>query len=154
MRQREELLSKKQKEEEKRKVFVKEMAEKKVAERAEVVQQARRLLQQKKPLCRQINRALLVSEVLSHERSVHVISKPDSPLIKLKIVHYDLYQCLRELDAQVALQKTIRAMDKEQDEKYANSIKTDIAKYEEQKKQEMEEETKKTMDYRIALKKQ
>ncbi|XP_018046470.1 PREDICTED: coiled-coil domain-containing protein 173-like [Atta colombica] len=124
MRQREELLSKKQKEEEKRKVFVKEMAEKKVAERAEVVQQARRLLQQKKPLCRQINRALLVSE------------------------------CLRELDAQVALQKTIRAMDKEQDEKYANSIKTDIAKYEEQKKQEMEEETKKTMDYRIALKKQ
>ena len=91
MRQREELLSKKQKEEEKRKVFVKEMAEKKVAERAEVVQQARRLLQQKKPLCRQINRALLVSEVLSHERSVHVISKPDSPLIKLKIVHYDLY---------------------------------------------------------------
>ena len=54
----------------------------------------------------------------------------------------------------MALQKTIRAMDKEQDEKYANSIKTDIAKYEEQKKQEMEEETKKTMDYRIALKKQ
>ncbi|KYN11332.1 PREDICTED: coiled-coil domain-containing protein 173-like [Trachymyrmex cornetzi] len=123
-RQREELLSKKQKAEEKRKAFVKEMTEKKVAERAEVVQQARRLLQQKRPLCRQINRALLVSE------------------------------CLRELDAQVALQKTIRAMDKEQDEKYANSIKTDIAKYKEQKKQEVEERTKKTKNYRIALKKQ
>lgn len=56
-------------------MFVKEMTEKKVVERAEVVQQARRLLQQKRPLYRQINRALLVSEVLSHERSVHVISK-------------------------------------------------------------------------------
>ncbi|KYN04270.1 PREDICTED: trichohyalin-like [Cyphomyrmex costatus] len=123
-RQREELLSKKQKTEEERKAFVKEMAEKKVVERAEVVQQARRLLQQKRPLCRQINRALLVSE------------------------------CLRELDAQVALQKTIRVMDEEQDEKYANSIKTDVAKYEEQKKQEVEKRTKKKKDYRTALKKQ
>lgn len=75
MRQREELLSKRQKAEEERRMFVKEMTEKKVAERAEVVQQARKLLQQKRPLYRQINRALLVSEVLSHERSVHVISK-------------------------------------------------------------------------------
>ena len=54
----------------------------------------------------------------------------------------------------MVLQKTIRAMDKEQDEKYANSIKTDVAKYEEEKKQEVEEQTKKTKDYRIALKKQ
>ncbi|KYN42135.1 hypothetical protein ALC56_03273 [Trachymyrmex septentrionalis] len=123
VRQREELLLKRQKAGEERKVFVKEMTEKKVAERAEVVQQARRLLQQKRPLCRQINRALLVSE------------------------------CLRELDAQVALQMTIRAMDEEQDEKYANSIK-DIAKYEEQKNQEVEEQTKKTKAYRITLKKQ
>jgi len=47
------------------------------------------------------------------------------------------------LDAQVAFQKTIRAMDKELDVKYANSIKTDVAKYEEQKKQEVEERMKK-----------
>lgn len=84
-------MSKGQKAEEERRMFVKEMTERKVAERAEVVQQARRLLQQKKPLCRQINRALLVSEVLSHERSVHVIPTPGSPLIKLKIVYYDFY---------------------------------------------------------------
>lgn len=69
-------------------MFVKKMTEKKVAERAEVVQQARRLLQQKRPLCRQINRALLVSEVLSHERSVHVTTKSGSPLLQLKIVYH------------------------------------------------------------------
>lgn len=147
-------MSKRQKVEEERRMFVKEMTEKKVAERAEVVQQARRLLQQKRPLCRQINRALLVSEVLSHERSVHVISKLGSPLIKLKIAYHDFYQCLRELDAQVAFQKAIRAMDKEHDVKYANSIKTDVAKHEKLKIQETEERTKKMRDYRIALKKQ
>lgn len=70
---------------------MKEMTEKKMAERTEVVQQARRLLQQKRPLCREINRALLVSEVLSHERSVYVIPKPGAPLIKLKIVYHDFY---------------------------------------------------------------
>ncbi|XP_025992772.2 vicilin-like seed storage protein At2g18540 [Solenopsis invicta] len=123
-RQKKELLSKRQKSEEERKMFVKEMTEKKVAERAEVVQQARKLLQQKRPLCRQINRALLVSE------------------------------CLRELDAQVAFQKTIRAIDKEHDVRYANSIKTDVAKYEEQKRQETEERMKKIKNYRTALKKQ
>lgn len=84
-------MSKRQKTEEERKAFLKEMTEKKVAERAEVVQQARRLLQQKRPLCRQINRALLVSEVLSHDRSVHVIPELASPLIKLKIVYHDFY---------------------------------------------------------------
>lgn len=52
------------------------------------------------------------------------------------------------------LQKTIRAMDKEQDMKYADSIKTDVAKYEEQKRQEAEERAKKTRDYRMNLKKQ
>ncbi|XP_028049911.1 trichohyalin [Monomorium pharaonis] len=123
-RRREELLSKRQKAEEERKMFVKEMTEKRLAERAEVVQQARRLLEQKRPLCRQINRALLVSE------------------------------CLRELDAQVAFQKTIRAMDKEHDVKYANSIKADVAKYKEQKKQETEEQAQKIKDYRTKLKKQ
>lgn len=130
------------------------MTEKKVAERAEVVEQARRLLQQKRPLCRQINRALLVSEVLSHERSVHIIPMSDLPLIKLKIVYYYFYQCLRELDAQIVFQKVIKAMDKEHDMKYANSIKTDAAKFEKLKKQESEELAKKMRDYGTALKKQ
>ncbi|XP_072766641.1 uncharacterized protein [Anoplolepis gracilipes] len=123
-RQKEELLSRKQKAEEERKIFVKEMAEKKAAERAEVVHQARKLLRQKKPLCRRINRALFVSE------------------------------CLKELDAQVAFQKIIRKMDKEQDVEYANSIKSDVAKYEKQKRQEEKERERKTMDYQIQLKKQ
>jgi len=52
----------------------------------------------------------------------------------------------------MAFQKTIRTMDKELDVKYANSIKTDVAKYEEQKK--AEEQMKKVRDYRTALKKQ
>ncbi|KMR05401.1 mitochondrial 2-oxoglutarate malate carrier protein [Lasius niger] len=123
-RQKEELLSKRKKAEEERKIFVKEMAEKKAAERTKVVQQARKLLQQKKPLCRRINRALFASE------------------------------CLRELDAQIAFQKTIKTMDKEQDVEYANSIKTNVAKYEEQKKQEEKEQTRKTKDYKMELKKQ
>ncbi|KAM0726142.1 hypothetical protein ACS0PU_008223 [Formica fusca] len=123
-KQREELLLKRQKAEEERKMFVKEMAEKKATERAEVVKQARKLLQQKKPLCRRINRALFASE------------------------------CLRELEAQVALQKTIRTMDKEQDIEYTNSIKTNVAKYEEQKRQEEKERTRKTEDYNMELKKQ
>lgn len=54
-------------------MFVKEMAEKKAAERAKVVQQARKLLQQRKPLCRRINRALFASEVLFHETDIHRI---------------------------------------------------------------------------------
>lgn len=123
-KQREELLSKRKKAEEERKMFVKEMAEKKAVERAEVVQQARKLLQQKKPLCQRINRALFASE------------------------------CFKELDAQVAFQKTIRTMDKEQDVEYANSIKMNVAKYEEQKKQDEKERARKIEDYKIELKKQ
>ncbi|XP_020287434.1 golgin subfamily A member 6-like protein 6 [Pseudomyrmex gracilis] len=122
-RKMKELLSKKRKDEEEREVFVKEMAKKKATERAEVVQQARKLLLEKKPLCRRINRALLVSE------------------------------CLRELDAQVSLQKTIRAMDKELDAEYANSIKANVAQYEEQKKQEADEQARKIRDYGMELKK-
>ncbi|XP_011251967.2 golgin subfamily A member 6-like protein 2 [Camponotus floridanus] len=123
-RQREKLLSKRQKAEEERKMFVKEMAEKKAAERAKVVQQARKLLQQKKPLCRRINRALFASE------------------------------CFRELDAQVMFQNIIKTMDKEQDMEYANSIKTNVAKYEEQKRQEEEEQARKIKDYEMELRKQ
>lgn len=54
----------------------------------------------------------------------------------------------------MAFQKIIREMDHEQDVKYANSIKTDTAKYEELKKQEAEEQAKKIRDYKTALKKQ
>lgn len=54
----------------------------------------------------------------------------------------------------MAFQKTIRAIDKEQDVKYADSIKTDVAKYEEQNKQEAEEREKKIKNYRTALKNQ
>lgn len=82
-------MSKRQKAEEERKIFVKELAEKKAADRAEVVKQARKLLLQKKPLCRRINRALLASEVLSHETNDHVIPL-GSPLIKFKIIYRDL----------------------------------------------------------------
>lgn len=45
-------------------------------------------------------------------------------------------------------------MDKKHDVKYANLIKTDIAKYEELKKQEEEGRAKKMRDYGTALKKQ
>lgn len=45
-------------------------------------------------------------------------------------------------------------MDKELNVKYANSIKTDVAKYEERKKQEAEERAKNIKDYKTALKKQ
>lgn len=50
--------------------------------------------------------------------------------------------------------KTVRAIDEAQDTDYVNSIKTDVAKYEEQKKREQEEQTKKTRDYRMDLEKQ
>lgn len=45
-------------------------------------------------------------------------------------------------------------MDKEQDMEYANSIKTNVAKYEEQKRQEEEEQTRKIKDYEMELRKQ
>lgn len=56
-------------------MFVKEMAEKKATERAEVIKQARKLLLQKRPLCRRINRGLFASEVLSPETNIHIIPK-------------------------------------------------------------------------------
>jgi hypothetical protein len=132
---------------------MKETMEKKATERAEVVQQARKLLLQKKPMCRRINRSFFVSEVFSHGISVYVISKSVLS-IKFKIIQPWSHQCLRELDAQVAFQKTIREMDKEQDAKYANMIKTNVAKYEKQKKQEAEERAKKMRNYKMELKKQ
>lgn len=45
-------------------------------------------------------------------------------------------------------------MDKEQDMEYVNSIKRNVAKYKEQKKQEEEEQAKKIKDYEMELRKQ
>lgn len=44
--------------------FMEEMAAKKAAEHAEVIEEARKLLLYTKPQCRLINRALLTSEVI------------------------------------------------------------------------------------------
>lgn len=54
----------------------------------------------------------------------------------------------------MAFQKTIKEMVKEHDTEYANSIKLDVAKYEEQRRQMMEEQARKTKEYRMELKKQ
>lgn len=70
-------MSKRQKAEDEREMFVKELAEKKTVERAEVVQQARKLILQKKPLCRRFNRALLASEVVRRRKNDYVVPKQD-----------------------------------------------------------------------------
>lgn len=54
----------------------------------------------------------------------------------------------------MAFQKTIKGMDKKQNMEYVDSIKTKIAMYEEQERQETEERAKKTRNYRMDLKKQ
>ncbi|KAG7210934.1 hypothetical protein KM043_016308 [Ampulex compressa] len=118
------LLAKAQRAEEERTQFVKDMEEKKVAERAEVLKQARRLLLHRRPQCRRINRALLVSE------------------------------CFKERDAQIALQKDIKDANEEQEREYLNVLKTSIAKYEEDKTQKAEERVRKIKDYSDELKKQ
>lgn len=60
----EELLAREKAAEEERERFVKEATERKAAEREEAVKQAKRLILYRKPMCRRINRALLLSEVL------------------------------------------------------------------------------------------
>lgn len=45
-------------------------------------------------------------------------------------------------------------MDKEQDAEYANTIKMNVAKYEEEKKQQAEKQAKKMRDYKTELTKQ
>lgn len=54
----------------------------------------------------------------------------------------------------MAFQKTIKEMDKEQDAEYVNTIKANVAKYEEDKKQEAERRAKKMKDYKTELQKQ
>lgn len=51
-------------------------------------------------------------------------------------------------------QKIIKNIDKEQDAAYADSIKTDVMRYEKQKKQEVEEQARQIRNYRMNLKRQ
>lgn len=56
-------MNRKKRDEEARAQFVKDLAARNAAERAEVVNEARKLLLWKKPQCRLINGALLTAEV-------------------------------------------------------------------------------------------
>ncbi|KAK2582288.1 hypothetical protein KPH14_004631 [Odynerus spinipes] len=123
-RRKEELLSKSRKAEEERIQFVKEMTVKNAAERAEIVRQARKLLLYKQPQCRRINRALLASE------------------------------CLRELDAQVEFEKTIKETDNQREMEYVDLMKKDVEKFEQEKKTKVEEQKMKLQDYSTKLCKQ
>lgn len=58
-------MARERKEKEERERFVKEAAEKKAAEREEIIKQAKRFILYKKPMCRQINQGLLISEVFT-----------------------------------------------------------------------------------------
>ncbi|XP_033323940.2 uncharacterized protein LOC117219133 isoform X2 [Megalopta genalis] len=120
----EEVLAKKKQEEEERERFVKESAEKKAAERAEIIKQAKRLILYRKPMCRRINRALLVSE------------------------------CYRELDEQLKFQETLKRMDEEEETRYVNLMKGDVAKYEEEQRQTAAEQLEKQRKYAGGLKEQ
>ncbi|EFN77665.1 hypothetical protein EAI_15304 [Harpegnathos saltator] len=123
-RQKEELLSEKGKAKEEETVLIKEIDKKKAIEYARIMGQAKMLLLQQRPLCRRINNALLSSE------------------------------CLRELETQVTFQKIIKTIDEEQDETYVDSIKTAVARYREQEKQEIRKQEEKMKNYRMDLKKQ
>ncbi|XP_076229784.1 uncharacterized protein LOC143175268 [Nomia melanderi] len=120
----EEILAKKKREEEEKERFVKESAERKAAERAEIIKQAKRLILYRKPMCRRINRALLVSE------------------------------CYRELDAQLKFQETFKNFDKEEETRYVKLMKEDAAKYEKEQKQVAEEQLEKQKRYAKELKEQ
>ncbi|XP_076293481.1 uncharacterized protein LOC143215316 [Lasioglossum baleicum] len=119
-----EILAKKKQEEEERERFVKESTEKKAAEAAEIIRQAKRLILYRKPTCRRINRALVVSE------------------------------CYRELDAQVKFQETIRRMDQEEEDRYVNLMKSDVAKYEEEQQETAKKRLEQQRKYASGLREQ
>lgn len=60
-------MARERKEKEERERFVKEAAEKKAAEREEIIKEAKRFILYKKPMCRQINQGLLISEVFKNK---------------------------------------------------------------------------------------
>ncbi|CAD1469026.1 unnamed protein product, partial [Heterotrigona itama] len=123
-KRREERLARKKKEEEEKERFVKEAAERKAAEKEEIIKQAKRFILYKKPMCRRINQGLFISE------------------------------CYRELDAQLKFRETLKNIDKEEAIAYMNSIKEDAAKFEEEMKQRSEDQLEKKNRYAIELKKQ
>ncbi|KAK1129447.1 hypothetical protein K0M31_019174 [Melipona bicolor] len=123
-KRREDRLARKKKEEEERERFVKEAAERKAAEKEEIIKQAKRFILYRKPMCRRINQGLLISE------------------------------CYRELDAQLKFRETLKNIDKEEAIAYVNSIKEDVAKFEEEMKQQTENQLEKKKRYATELKKQ
>ncbi|CAK9802168.1 hypothetical protein ANTPLA_LOCUS3107 [Anthophora plagiata] len=120
----EERLAKEKRAEEERERFVKEAAEKKAAEREEIIKEAKRLILYRKPMCRRINQGLFISE------------------------------CYRELDAQLKFQETIKTIDREAEVAYANSLKEDVKRYEEEMKEKEEKELEKRKNYSLELRKQ
>ncbi|XP_043473951.1 calponin homology domain-containing protein DDB_G0272472-like [Leptopilina heterotoma] len=120
----EELLAKTKKEEADNIQFMEEMAAKKAAEHAEVIEEARKLLLYTKPQCRLINRALLTSE------------------------------CLRELDAQLQFQRNLKHLEKEQENESSENFKQEIKKHEEEERKRAEEMILKNKIYASELKKQ
>ncbi|XP_046487862.1 cilia- and flagella- associated protein 210 [Neodiprion pinetum] len=123
-RRRAELLAKRKQEDEIRARFAKEIAEQNASEREKVVEEARRLLLYKKPLCRLLNGALLTSE------------------------------CFRERDAQLAFEKTLRGVDEEQEKEYAKILKQEAEDFEEAERRKAAEREKKNRAYGEELKKQ
>ncbi|XP_017794606.1 PREDICTED: trichohyalin-like [Habropoda laboriosa] len=123
-KRREERLAKEKQAEEERERFVKEAAERKAAEREEIIKQAKRLILYRKPMCRRINQGLLISE------------------------------CFRELDAQLKFRETIKSLDKEAEVAYVDLLKADVKRYEEEMKQKAEQRLEKRKNYGLELKKQ
>ncbi|XP_051163871.1 cilia- and flagella- associated protein 210-like [Leptopilina boulardi] len=120
----EELLAKNKKEEVDKIQFMEEMAAKKAAEHAEIINEAKKLILYTKPQCRLINRALLTSE------------------------------CLRELDEQLEFQKNLKLLEKEEKNETSEMIKQEIKKHEEEERKKAEELMMKNKIYADELKKQ
>ncbi|XP_044008269.1 trichohyalin-like isoform X2 [Aphidius gifuensis] len=121
---RRDILSKKEDSDEARLQFIKELTAKNAEERAEIVNEARKLLFYKKPHCRLINSALLTSE------------------------------CYRELNAQIEFNKKLQNVDKQQDKEYADILKKDTENFINEEKQKIQNRMIKIKTYGDELKKQ
>ncbi|XP_034180269.2 uncharacterized protein LOC117604389 isoform X1 [Osmia lignaria lignaria] len=123
-RRREERLAKQKQADEERERFVKNAEEKKAAERAEIIKEAKRIIFYRKPMCRRINQGLVVSE------------------------------CLRELEEQLKFRETIKNIDKEAERAYVKSLRDDLAKYEEETKKKADAYLEKRRNYATELRMQ
>ncbi|XP_043269717.1 trichohyalin-like [Venturia canescens] len=110
--------------EEIREEFVKNTQKENAIERAGVVNEARNLLLWKKPQCRLINSALLTAE------------------------------CYRELNAQLAFNKSLRDIDKKEDSEYVRMMKEDVEKFNNEERKKAEMKRKKSREYAQQLKRQ